>query len=371
MSEVPTRLLRETLRGAMTPEPSPACLDAETLAAWADGALSARDRAAAESHASSCARCQALLAAMVRTLPPAPARKWWQTSTFGWLVPIAVGAIAIVVWVNVPTSRSGRLARPPQPASAASSAAGASAGRAEAKDALREATPASPPAASPPQRPAGGEQRRAAAAPPRPAPESAMQSPPAAAELDQPRGAPAPASPAAPPPPLQSQTAAPPQIAAADAAAPAKPSAPVAAPMFREPPVYDQNSAGARAQAMAKALAAPAQIVSLNQSVRWRIVAAGRVDRSIDGGTTWERQATGVPVMLTSGAAPSPTVCWLVGPGGAVVQSIDGRTWQRVAFPATIDLASVRATDAVSATVTAVDGRTFVTGDGGKSWRTP
>ena len=43
------------------------CLDAETLAAWADGSLNAKELAAAEIHASNCARCMALLAAIERT----------------------------------------------------------------------------------------------------------------------------------------------------------------------------------------------------------------------------------------------------------------------------------------------------------------
>src|SRR5512138_325541 len=54
--------------------PTDACLDAETLAAWADGALDAGALAAAEAHAADCARCQAMLAAMARTAPLAPAQ---------------------------------------------------------------------------------------------------------------------------------------------------------------------------------------------------------------------------------------------------------------------------------------------------------
>ena len=45
------------------------CLDAETVAAWMDGGLDAAGVAAAEAHASTCERCQALLATVVKTLP--------------------------------------------------------------------------------------------------------------------------------------------------------------------------------------------------------------------------------------------------------------------------------------------------------------
>jgi photosystem II stability/assembly factor-like uncharacterized protein len=113
----------------------------------------------------------------------------------------------------------------------------------------------------------------------------------------------------------------------------------------------------------------PAVVInSTDPNARWRIAAGGRVEHSTDGGSTWQAQSTGVAVTLTAGASPAPTVCWLVGPGGIVLLSTDGRSWQRIAFPEAIDLASVRATDDTSATVTASDGRTFSTTDRGLTW---
>ena len=47
--------------------PNSTCIDAETLAAWSDGALSVGEAAEVELHLSNCARCQAVLAAFVRT----------------------------------------------------------------------------------------------------------------------------------------------------------------------------------------------------------------------------------------------------------------------------------------------------------------
>jgi photosystem II stability/assembly factor-like uncharacterized protein len=84
---------------------------------------------------------------------------------------------------------------------------------------------------------------------------------------------------------------------------------------------------------------------------------------------TWQTQSTGIPTALTAGIAPSPTTCWLVGPGGIIVLSTDGLTWQRVPFREGMDLTSIRASDAVNATVLTADGRTFITTDGGKTWR--
>src|SRR5215471_12234856 len=103
MSDVPRRVLRETLNDQLAAPSTSECLDVATLAAWFDGSLSRAQRAIAESHASTCARCQAMLAAMAKTAPPAPARVWWQAPAVRWLVPLAATlAIAVVVWRNVP-----------------------------------------------------------------------------------------------------------------------------------------------------------------------------------------------------------------------------------------------------------------------------
>jgi hypothetical protein len=120
---------------------------------------------------------------------------------------------------------------------------------------------------------------------------------------------------------------------------------------------------------VSKATVMPPPIVSADGAARWRILPAGAVERSIDGGVTWQAQSTGVSVTLTAGSAPSPSVCWLVGPRGIVLRSTDGSAWERVPFPEPIDLASIRASDHLAATVRTADGRAFSTIDGGKTWR--
>jgi photosystem II stability/assembly factor-like uncharacterized protein len=114
---------------------------------------------------------------------------------------------------------------------------------------------------------------------------------------------------------------------------------------------------------------AGAPIVSPDASTRWRIAPAGAVQYSTDGGATWQTQQTGADVTLTAGTSPAPRVCWLVGRRGRVLLSTDGATWQQVSIAEPIDLVSVRAIDAKSATVSAVDGRVFATADGGATWR--
>jgi hypothetical protein len=371
MSEVPTRLLRESLRAGTAREASSSCVDAEVLAAWFDDTLSAAERAAAEAHASNCPRCQALLSAMSRIAePPAgsrPAHTWWRTSRARWLVPLTAAAAAVLLWVNAPRLTIDGSAPP-----AAAVAIDRSAAPAAAVAIDRSAAPAA--ASSVPPQPAvtsesrsaksdaRAREQRAAAAPTAPAPSrrgSEQQKALAdafgrtgdAPSLDAARrDEPAPQTAgveAQPPPPAADRTSPLPGRAAAASAA---------TPTFRR-------------ELMAKAAASPMLVRSPDPNVLWRMRTPGSVERSVDRGTTWDVQSTGVPVTLTAGAAPAAAICWLAGPAGTIVLSTDGRTWQRVAFPEPIDLTFVRASDAANASVTAVDGRSFTTADGGRTWQ--
>jgi hypothetical protein len=359
MSDVPTRLLRDALRRTSA-EPSASCLDAAALAAWADGSLGARERAAIESHAASCARCQALVAAMVKTEPPAlPPRAWW-TSKIAWLAPMAAAAAALVVWIAVPEQP--RRAPAPAPLTAnAVPAAPAPALPAPAAQITRppEGAPVlSPPAASvaplPPARSPVATERR-------------QQPAEASKELRD-------ASVAAAPPPASADTRieAPSAVAAGAAAADvsARPPAAEARQLSEAAPRAAVESLRARSvtQNAAKAAAPlPFEIASPDLNVRWR-VSGTNVQRTADAGVTWQAQSSGVRGVLASGAAPLSTVCWIVGVAGTVARSTDGQTWQRVAFPEAIDLRAVRASDGLHAVVTAADGRTFATDDGGQTW---
>jgi len=113
--------------------------------------------------------------------------------------------------------------------------------------------------------------------------------------------------------------------------------------------------------------ASPVEIVSPDPMIRWRL-AGSAVERSANGGATWETTTTGVSTLLTAGAAPSPTAVWVVGTSGVVLLSTDGRTWRRVTFPEMTNLSAIRARDARSATVTTADGRIFSTTDAGANW---
>jgi putative zinc finger protein len=88
-------------------------------------------------------------------------------------------------------------------------------------------------------------------------------------------------------------------------------------------------------------------------------------------GPAWPVPPSDVTGLITAAASPSAAVCWMVGRRGTVLRSTDQRTWQRLNFSVTVDLTSVKATDAQSATVVTADGRTFSTVDGGVTWSQP
>jgi len=316
------RLVREALRASATTGPRGECLDAATVAALADGTLPADERVAAEAHAADCARCQALLAAMARSavdVAPAHAR-WWRVPAIRWLVPITAAtaaATAVVVWSVMPD----RSASKPAIADIQLSQATMTPAR---EDRLRDE------------------------------PDQKKSPPPAAVER-------------------RSEVA----QSGANAFDRSSARAPGGAQERAKADVSEQVNAKAMPQSEARRSVEALEnisgpigrlIASPDMAVRWRLLSGGRVERSTDAGSTWQAQDTGVTVTLTAGASPAPSTCWLVGPGGVVLLSTDGASWRRAPFPEGLDLTSVRATDDKTAIVTASDGRTFKTQDGGQTW---
>jgi photosystem II stability/assembly factor-like uncharacterized protein len=108
-------------------------------------------------------------------------------------------------------------------------------------------------------------------------------------------------------------------------------------------------------------------IISPNPSSRWR-VASGAIERSEDGGATWLPLVPVGAEAVRAGTSPSPLACWLVGQGGLVMLASDGTNFTRLRFPEQVDLVSVQSTSVATATVTAADGRTFVTANAGRTW---
>jgi len=365
------KLLASTLK-AGRPEmrgvtPGEAHLDAETLAAWADDALDAAERASAEAHAAGCARCQQLLAAMVRTQPASEVPKSpWRMPSLAWLVPLTAAATALAIWVAVPKPTLVQVS--------------------SSEPAIDEIRPAAPRARSLPAPPDDtaaatrdqfvrpdesqlkqlARQKGQAAIAER---DSTDRVQPEASVLSKDRKQESVEAKATTPTIAESANVAPATPAAGGAAA-----APALSPASARAVPRAAAEAGARMETaaapsrMAFAAGLDVIVVSSNPSTRFRLLPGGGVQRSADGGSTWRTEVTGATDTLRGGSSPSPPVCWLVGRGGTVLLSIDGRTWRRVTFPETVDLLSIVATDQDSATVTTADGRSFVTVDGGQTW---
>jgi Photosynthesis system II assembly factor YCF48 len=324
------RLLRRAMRPGAAPAASDRCLDAETVAAWIDGGLPADAAGMAEAHASTCARCQAMLAALVRASPPLPpSDSWWRRRWFiAGLVPLTAGAAAIAIWIAVPREAT-RIA----PAS----------GQVDAQR----------PADSPAQPSAPAAQREQPSSPP-----NARQKTPAFADRLEKSNTAEQRAPASPPPAERKQEA---DLRRRDEQGAAKNSA---APPAAASPAAPLNETVALGRLDARAV----EIASPDASIRWRIGAAGMVQRSSDGGATWETLSIGATEDLTAASAPSATVCWIAGRAGTVVLTRNGREWQRVTFPERVDITAIQAVDGRAATVTTADGRTFRTADGGLTW---
>jgi len=304
---------------------------------------------------STCARCQALVASVVRLETadaaaadpaPSPWRAWRN-----WLVPlgaVATAGLALAVWLNVPAQQvrqandglQARVERAPDappatravpaPAEPAASAPAASAESARptrpSADAARKTTMSS---ATPPVEPVIG---------------GAVGAGTAAANAETAASAP----PMAPPPAAPRARSA--AAASADAAA----------------PVATQQDA-LNGQALVAREAAGFDVLSPDAQVRWRVTGPA-VTRSTDRGATWTPAVADATSRLLAGAAPTATVCWLVGERGLVLRTLDGVTFARVAAPVPDNLATVTATSAANAVVGTADGRRFVTYDGGVAW---
>ncbi len=381
------QLLREAL-AARDRTPQSECLDAEVLAAWADGALSGSERSFAEAHAARCARCQAMLAAMARTAPvPVATPAWSIRKWMTFLTPVAAGAVALALWFLV-EPRSSFEPSPQSPAPSPTAVAvvpspttpPASANEVEKQSAAHdEVKPEERKqerdrvkdggaigfADRRDQAAAGGIAEAVQVAPPNAvpaAPAKPVQSPPAdaltkAEPSAQPLSSPPPASP--PPPTVQS--------ASSRTAQSPDQQAPQQMDRLRE--VVRQESAGRGAGARFRGTVAVPVIVVPGSNAQWRISVGRIIEHSVDGGATWATQYTAPEnVTLVAGAAPSSTVAWIVGRSGAIMHTSDGRTWRRIPFPHSVDLITVSAADAQTVTVVAADKRSFLTSDGGTTW---
>ena len=325
------QLLRRSLTGDTTTA-TPACLDADTLAAFVDGGLDEGARASVIAHASICARCQALFAAMARTEEAHAATSQSRRWRLRWLVPLSAAAAAATLWMVVPDRREDVTARP-----------------------------VTPPAQTEPPAPAP------LPVPGAPGPEQALKAPLPQADTTRENRERAAERRAQPPTIARAPSVEPPAATASAPAPPPPPPAALAHDTAGRRAIAGQTAGRVEESLKVEQDVPPLEIVSTDPRVRWRL-SDREINYTTDGGATWQPIASPVVSSWTSGSAPSATVCWVVGRGGLVVRTTDGRNWTQVPFPEPVDLTTIIARDARTATITTRDGRVFATSDGGRTW---
>ncbi len=345
------------------------CPEPELIAAYADGTLPDDEQSSWEDHFAGCARCQAHLAALARTVPVEALPAGPVVSHLGWLFDwhwfAAVSTVAIIVvavWVADPDRLPGADTPTLSDAGAARLAEEAPAERAlreapverEQQDAPAAVSAAAPITGAQPRPEASGEPARAAQR------ENAFAAPAeitaeadALSSLDQQR------------------------LDLAAVAAPRDQTAPAAAFERRAvdtPPAPSTPALVVRSRAVGAETLLSSRSAFINSpagAAVWRVAPSGAIEHSRDGGATWIVQLADPGAILTAGSAPSDVVCWLVGRAGAVLRTSDGTTWARLPAPAPDDLVRIEAEDAQTATVTTAGGVSFRTVDGGQTWATP
>jgi Photosynthesis system II assembly factor YCF48/Putative zinc-finger len=111
------------------------------------------------------------------------------------------------------------------------------------------------------------------------------------------------------------------------------------------------------------------EIRSPDSQVLWRASGGGLIERSVDGGTTWQAQRPVADARIVTGTALSAKTCWIAGRDGIILLTKDGTNWTTIPPPVHADFVSISARDDSSATVTTADGRKFTTQDAGKKWQ--
>ncbi|HKN13553.1 MAG TPA: zf-HC2 domain-containing protein [Candidatus Binatus sp.] len=346
-------ILRRAMRAAPDAA-TPACADAESLAAYSDRSLATAERERLEAHFADCARCQMLLAAIARA--DESARGARATSRVPWYRRwrIAVPALAAVAAVVVFIAMRRPVNEEPQSDQLVAMEK-QEAPRMEAAE--QAAAPESPmvapaaPAVAPASAPAAPASRALAMN------EAKTEAAPRAEGMSGGTVLHRMATSATAPGP-QAMTAQ--GGAAPKAAVQGYGSAAVGAAIA---------GAGAVSPSEAAPSAAPTLVTisTPDGSVTWIVGKNGLVQRRDADGTT-HTQHSGVSTDLVAGSAPSATVCWIVGRSGTIIRTTDGEHWELITPPTAENLTSVTASSADDATVTTAGGRSFATSDGGASW---
>jgi hypothetical protein len=138
---------------------------------------------------------------------------------------------------------------------------------------------------------------------------------------------------------------------------------------YGKKPAKKANAVGNPAMTTAQPVTVYSVIPTPVPGIKWRIASEGFVERTQDGGATWQGTLIEEGAQWEAGSAPTTKICWIVGNNGLIYVTKDSKTWKKISPPGAFDFVSVMATDASNVTVTAADGLKYATSNGGKKWR--
>ncbi|MGI9103534.1 MAG: zf-HC2 domain-containing protein [Terriglobales bacterium] len=378
MAEVP-KIARDRLAQA-APGDHP---DANLLTAFAEGALTAKERSRVLAHLGGCAECREVVALALPEIAEAPPLVETKTTLLGWPVLRWAGVAAAVIVVAAAVSLRQRNEPAPFQAPAAPPAA--------VQNQQAAPTASQPVAASSKQDAAVAKEKK-------------VEQPVATQNRVRVKAAPttAAALPRAATPSTVELEARAPSAAAAASEVSTRKDAPQAAP----PPVQlkamdalsgqaGKNVATGGPVAAAKSRAAKGAAVISNENVsvvadsatvtsfakaaywpplRWQVSGDGHVERSMDLGKTWQKVTIigSAPVFRAIAALDGEV--WAGGAAGALYHSVDhGANWLRIEPAAGEDVLSanilrINFVDRAHGTVVTSNGETWSTSDAGASW---
>jgi hypothetical protein len=104
--------------------------------------------------------------------------------------------------------------------------------------------------------------------------------------------------------------------------------------------------------------------------VFWFVAPSGQIFRTEDAGKTIHPQEIGMGIKALTGSAPDARTCWLVARSGSVLLTVDGgKHWRTLPTPESVTFSSVKAIDALNASISDASGQTrYTTSDGGVTW---
>lgn len=405
MSEVPKVVKQRAGKAAAGDHP-----DANLLAGFAEGALTSREREQVLEHLGGCAECREIVSLALPEVPAAAVpvaevkQPWWRWPRLRW-AGVAAAVVVVAAAVMIQKSAWRETAGKPTAVVAESQPRPEEAKPPEAAPAPAKSVDTSRQRKAAPKQ--GSEEKKVAQASSangglREKAETKQgtaagfvgKEPFGIKDEDRAEKRMAPPHVIAPPPvqnlPLQTPrrqvTAAPAQPAASDELAAAGTGAPAASradaaklqsqapasPSFNESVEVVAAEPRQRAKKAPAAQAANAMLASM--AMRWRVSSEGALEGSNDGGRSWQRvRVAETPARFRTVSVVDGDV-WVGGEEGALYHSADGgRTWKRVTVMAedmvlATDIVRVEFTDARHGSVTAKDGATWVTEDGGETW---